>query len=261
MKAIPSSTTDTISGIPSSPAYLSGDTVFPGRSDFFADTFEIVPYTHHYMPFTPLKSNNHLLGDLIFTLSFIIIFSFIRLRGKDIFYHLLLAVIKRKKTETILNEGILPNLVYYLLSLTLSFAVLAVFISYIAWGEYLNIYTLYLFTGLSAYHFLLLLLVRLLGWTFNSKALADEVIVNLWTFHSLTGLLVSPFIIASFFVHNFAAEQLLKIVILGISLFFIVKIVRWLEILFSYRVSILYMILYLCALEIMPLLVLYKLVA
>ncbi len=261
MKAIPSLITDTISGIPSSPTNLSGNTGFSERSDSFADTFEIVPHTHHYMPFTPLKNNNNLIGDLVFTLSFVIIFSFIRLRGKDLFYHLLLAVVKRKKTEIILNEGILPNLVYYMLSLTLSVSILSAFISYLASGEYLNIGTLYLFTGLLAYHFLLLLLVRLLGWTFNSKALADEVTVNLWTFHITIGLLVSPFIIASFYVHNFAAAQILKIVILSITLLSIVKIVRWLEILFSYKVSILYMILYLCALEIMPLLILYKLVA
>lgn len=261
MKTAPSLITDTISGIPFALKNRSWDTGFPQESGSSADTFEIVPHTHHYMPFTPLKNNHQLIGDLIFTLLFVIIFSFIRLRGKNLFYHLLLIVVKRKKAEIILNEGISPNIVYYMLSLILSVSIFSVFISYLASGEHLNIYTLYLFAGLLTYHFLLLLLVRLLGWTFNQKPLADEVTVHFWTFHIIMGLLISPFIIASFYVHNFAATQLLKIVILSTSLLLIVKIVRWLEILFSYRVSILYMILYLCTLEIMPLLILYKLVA
>ena len=88
--------------------------------------------------------------------------------------------------------------------------------------------------------------------------MADEVIVNLWTYNILSGLLISPFVIAIFFVKSFAVIPLLKIV--GAILLMIVKIIRWIEILITHRVSILYMILYLCALEIMPLLVLYKMV-
>ena len=66
--------------------------------------------------------------------------------------------------------------------------------------------------------------------------------------------------LAIFFVKSFAVIPLLKIVIFGAILLMIVKIIRWIEILITHRVSILYMILYLCALEIMPLLVLYKMV-
>ena len=104
------------------------------------------------------------------------------------------------------------------------------------------------------------MIVRLFGWTFNAKNMADEVIVNLWTYNILSGLLISPFVIAIFFVKSFAVIPLLKIVIFGAILLMIVKIIRWIEILITHRVSILYMILYLCALEIMPLLVLYKMV-
>ena len=80
------------------------------------------------------------------------------------------------------------------------------------------------------------------------------------TYNILSGLLISPFVIAIFFVKSFAVIPLLKIVIFGAILLMIVKIIRWIEILITHRVSILYMILYLCALEIMPLLVLYKMV-
>lgn len=261
MRAIPFLTADTTSCTPPSHADTSGNICFHRDSVIHADTFKTIPSTRHYMPLTPLQINEHLTGDLFFTFSFAIIFSFIRLRGKNIFSRLLPAVIKRKKTETILNEGILPNIIYYLLSLILSFSVISVFVSYTAWGEYLNIYNLYIFIGLLSYHFSHLLLLRLLGWTFDSKALADEITANVWIFNITCGLLVSPFVIASFYVHKYAAEQLVYITVLALTLLFIIKIVRWIEILLSYRISILYTILYLCVSEIMPPLVIYKLVA
>lgn len=226
-----------------------------------SDTFEIYSPESRYLPGTPLKTNTDLIGDLLFTVSFMIIFAFIRLRGKDMFSNLFNILIKRKKAEIILNEGISSNLICYILSLFLSFSVLSVFISFLARHEYLSKYSLSIFSGLLLYHFLILIIVRLLGWTFNSKPTADEVVVNIWTYHITIGLLVAPFIIATFFVQNFAVPPLLKIVIFSIILLLVVKIVRWMEILLSHRVSILYMILYLCALEIMPLLVLYKVVA
>jgi hypothetical protein len=72
--------------------------------------------------------------------------------------------------------------------------------------------------------------------------MADEFIVNLWTYNILSGLLISPFVIAIFFVKSFAVIPLLKIVIFGAILLMIVKIIRWIEILITHRVSILYMI-------------------
>ena len=225
------------------------------------DTFEIYSPDPHYLPSVPLKTNNNLWGNLLFTVLFMILFAFVRLRGKDLFYNLFNILIKRKKVEIILNEGISSNLICYVLSLVLSYSVLSALITYIIHQEFLTISSFYIFTGLFLYHFLLLLLVRLLGWTFDAKVVADEVMVNIWTYHISTGLWVAPFIIASFFIQKFAVVSLLKLVIASILFLLIVKIIRWIEILFSHRVSILYMILYLCALEIMPLLILFKVVA
>lgn len=224
------------------------------------DTFEICSPITVNLPYTKLNSNSDLIGDLLFTIIFMIVFAFIRLRGKDLFYNLLNVLIKRKKAEIILNEGISSNLVCYILSLFLSFSTLSVCLSFLSYQNFLTLHSLYFLGGLLLYHFVLLIIVRLLGWTFNAKNTADEVIVNLWTYHIIIGLLISPFVISIFFVQNFAVVPLLKIVVFSLTLLMIVKIIRWIEILFAHRVSILYMILYLCALEIMPLLVLYKVV-
>ncbi|MDB9247341.1 DUF4271 domain-containing protein, partial [Odoribacter splanchnicus] len=180
-----------------------------------------------FLPSTQLEHNKDLFGNVLFTVGFLIIFAFVRLRGKDLFYNLLNTLLKRKKAEIILNEGISSNLICYILSLCLSFSIISIGIVYIIEGSFINLFTLYLFIGLFLYHFLLLLIVRLFGWTFNAKNMADEVIVNLWTYNILSGLLISPFVIAIFFVKSFAVIPLLKIVIFGAILLMIVKIIRW----------------------------------
>lgn len=224
------------------------------------DTFEILAVNAPSFPYTPLEKNEHLTQNLIFTIIFLSVFAFVRLRGKDLLLNIIFTFIKRKKAEILLNEGISSNLICYLLSVCLSFAILSAGISIFLSQTFVPLFSLYLFAGIFAYHFILLLLVQLIGWIFNAKVIANEIIANIWTYHILIGLLVSPFVIALFFVKSFAVLPILKIVIFSLILFTIVKITRWIQILFTYRVSILYMILYLCALEFIPLLVLYKLV-
>jgi len=231
--------------------------LFPPRQD----TFILCPSSVSRLPYTPLQTNHNLIANLSFTVAFLMIFAFVRLRGKELFSNLLNILWKRKKAEIIQNEGIAANLICYVLSLGLSFSILAICVVYLISGHFLNLQSLYIFAGLLGYHFFLLAIIRLLGWTFNARNITDEVVINVWTYHILIGLLVSPFVIALFFVRSFAVMPLLKIVTSGLLLFMSIKIIRWFEILFSYKVSILYMFLYLCTLEIMPLLVLYKVVA
>ncbi|MDE7373736.1 MAG: DUF4271 domain-containing protein, partial [Odoribacter sp.] len=175
--------------------------------------------------------------------------------------HLFNIFINRKKADVVQNEGISSNLVCYGLTLGLSFSALAVFLSFVVHGSFLTLHSLYYFVGLSLFHILLLMFVRLSGWTFNARSTAHEMAINIWTYHIVIGLVLSPFVLSLFFVKSFAVLPLVKIVIFAFGLLMIVKNIRWIEILFAHRVSILYMILYLCTLEIMPLLVLYKLVS
>ena len=237
------------------------DTVCPVEPQETAQIIICPPLEKHYFQETALQKNQNVIGSLIFTIVFLVIFAFVRLRGKDLFANLVSILIKRKKVEIILNEGISSNLVCYILSLFLSFSVIATGVVYLAMGNFDALPILLISSGLVVYHFFLLGLVKLLGWTFNSRYTAAETVVNIWTYHIMSGLLISPFVIAIFFVKSFAISPLLNVVIFGLIAFQLLKIVRWIEILFAHRVLILYMILYLCALEVMPLLVLYKLAA
>lgn len=95
------------------------------------DTFEIYMPAGRFLPSTQLEHNKDLFGNVLFTVGFLIIFAFVRLRGKDLFYNLLNTLLKRKKAEIILNEGISSNLICYILSLCLSFSLISIGIVYI----------------------------------------------------------------------------------------------------------------------------------
>lgn len=244
------------------PVQLHCDSVYLLREELTeVDSISVCPIERQYLSPILLKGNDNMLGDLIFTTVFLIVFAFVRLRGKDLLPNLLNILIKRKKAEIVLNEGISSNLICYILALLLSFSVVATGIIYLGTGQFQSLPILYIFAGLTCYHFFLLGLIKMLGWTFNARNTASEAIVNLWTYHIMGGLLISPFIIAIFFVKSYATLPLLNVVIFSLGLFLFVKLIRWIEILFAHRVLILYMILYLCALEVMPLLILYKMTA
>lgn len=228
------------------------------QPELLTDTFEICQPVTLSMPYSKINTGKNLTLNLIFTIIFLAIFAVIRLRGKDLITDIIYATIQRKKATPLLNEGILPNLLFYCMGLTLSFSVLSVFITYLTTQTFLSIHSLLIFGGLLLYHLILIFIIHLLGWTFSTKQIANEFTVNLWTFHISLGLLISPFVIALFFVRENAVYPLIITTIICLTILMLVKIVRWLAIFFSYKVSILYMILYLCALELVPLLFLYK---
>lgn len=217
--------------------------------------------TEHSAPRILLHKPENLTGSLIYTIVFLVIFAVIRLRGKNLFPLLMHVVAKKKKYEIVLNEGITQNLVYYFLSLFLSFSVLSIAFTYLTLRNFDLHRILCILLYLTGWHLLLLCIFRVCSWTFNSRAAGEEGIVNLWAYHIVAGLLISPFVLSTFFVKAFAIPLMIKMTVICLILFYLVKFVRWIGILFTYKVPIFYMILYLCALEVIPWLVLYKLLA
>lgn len=210
------------------------------------------------LPIEPLHKTENLALWLGYSIIFLILFAFLRLRGKELFPLLWGVIRKRKKYENVLNEGITQNSVYYILALFLSFSILSIGAVYVIGRQESYEIVLPVFGILCAYHILTLIFLRLAAWTFEAKTASVEAVINLWAFNIVTGLFIAPLVIALFFVKPFAALVLLKIIIICFTLFYLVKILRWLEILLAYRVPIFYMILYLCALEVLPFLTLYK---
>ncbi len=226
---------------------------------FEQDTFEICTSHRPLLPYTELPRNEYLTQNLTFSIILLIILALIRLQGRNMLSNLLSLLFKRKKIELILSEEINHNLFYYIILLCSSASVITGFLSLLIQEPNLfSVFNCYIWGMLLLYHVLLLGVVQLLGWIFNAKYIVDECIINLWAFHIGTGIILFPFLVVLFFVPNSAAALVFKIALLAISILITTKIIRWIQILISNRVSILYMILYLCALEIVPLLILYK---
>jgi len=101
--------------------------------------------------------------------------------------------------------------------------------------------------------------IRSLGYVFKGNNESKEYVFTTFLYNKNLGLFLFPVIIAIPFVQLYAVEWLMYIGVFMILFFFILRIARGLKILFRKHVSIFYMILYLCALEIFPLLMIYKL--
>ncbi|WP_372640836.1 DUF4271 domain-containing protein [Ancylomarina sp.] len=101
--------------------------------------------------------------------------------------------------------------------------------------------------------------IRSLGYVFKGSNESKEYVFTTFLYNKNLGLFLFPVIIALPFVQAHAVVWLMYIGVFMIFFFFILRIARGLKILLRKHVSIFYMILYLCALEIFPLLMIYKL--
>lgn len=104
-----------------------------------------------------------------------------------------------------------------------------------------------------------IIVIRGLGYVFKGTNESKEYLFTTFIYNKNLGLFLFPVIIALPFVQSFAVEWLMYIGVFMIIFFYVLRISRGLKILFRKHVSIFYMILYLCALEIFPLLMIYKL--
>jgi len=103
------------------------------------------------------------------------------------------------------------------------------------------------------------IVIRSLGYIFKGKNECKEYLFTVFLYNKNLGLFLFPVIIALPFVQSHAVQWLVNIGFFMIFFFFVLRIARGLKILLRKHVSIFYMILYLCALEILPLLMIYKL--
>jgi hypothetical protein len=101
-----------------------------------------------------------------------------------------------------------------------------------------------------------ILLMKFLGTVFRTKQTTSEYILNVMLFNFLTGLALLPLLVAVVYVKS---VMLLQICLVITLLFFIISFFRGFLIGFSLtKFSYLYLIVYLCTLEILPFIVLMK---
>ena len=123
------------------------------------------------------------------------------------------------------------------------------------WKIYLLIFSLLLiiYTGKS-------FVFNILGFIFNSKSAANEYITNIGIYNKILGVFLFPIIIAIPYISLQFKLPLMYIGIVAIGLSLILRFFRAFQIAFKIKLSIFYMILYLCALEILPILIIGKMI-
>ncbi len=103
-------------------------------------------------------------------------------------------------------------------------------------------------------------LTVIVGYIFNKKELFGEYLHNIFLFIKEAGLLLMPFVIVIPFIPHYLVGVIIKIALGGILFLLFMLIIRGLQIIIYKNVSFFYLILYLCVLEILPILYVIKIV-
>ena len=103
-----------------------------------------------------------------------------------------------------------------------------------------------------------LLMLNLAGVIFNRLAIMREYLYNLFIFNKLTGMVVLPLVFLLVYTRGMLQELIFWLTLAVVFGIFLMRLFR--GVVFSYKkeVLIFYMFLYLCALEIAPLVLLYR---
>jgi len=129
------------------------------------------------------------------------------------------------------------------------------------WEPYgLNGFRLYAFNVLllSGVFLLRVVVINLCGYVFNRLSIFREYIYNTFIFNKLIGLAVLPVMLFAFYARGWMGEIFEWLGIALVMVLIIMRIIRGLVLSFRKGISIFYMFLYLCALEIAPLILLYR---
>jgi hypothetical protein len=201
----------------------------------------------------------------IFLFVFLGGFAWIRLYYGNIFSRTLQAssnfqVATKMFNDNSLLQRQLDNILYLLYFLSAGYLVYLVETRYRLFPYGITGIRLYFFnlTLLAGLFFGRLLLVNLAGFLFNRIRIFREYLYNTFIFNKLIGVVVLPLLLFAVYTTG-SVKEIFNWVTLGVV--FVILIMRMIMcVIFSFRknISIFYMFLYLCALELVPLALLYK---
>jgi len=117
---------------------------------------------------------------------------------------------------------------------------------------------LIVFAAVNAYFMLKILLYKLLGTIFSQKEATGELVFNMMLYHNVMGLILLPVATIHLLVPGFGIISMFLVPVL-VAIFYLMSIFRSIYFAIRVGISIFYLILYLCALEILPILLVVKL--
>ncbi len=157
-----------------------------------------------------------------------------------------------------LRGSIFLNLLFYV-NFTLFIVQYLVYILSLNHEHNNIVFFLYCFVGLVALYNVKFIFIRFIGYIFNGIKESKEYLHTVSIYNKNLGVILLPITISAPFIAQHSVPMLLNSGLILTLIFYVFRLSRGLKILFRQHVSIFYMILYLCALEILPLLMIYKL--
>ena len=245
--------TDTITALPS-----PGTTLLYPFPPAWADTLSSSATPPPLPPLSPDWPQT--LQLLAYLLLFLAAIALLRLSGKNTLHRLFADFFSfgRYPTASPLDNT-QPEFWTHVATLSLSFSVIATAIAFLgplapSWTTATIIFAL-----LWAYQLAWTLLIFLLGWTFNASRCAAHATRTFRLANTVIGIASSPFLLSALFAPPSLRPIPLVAAAITAATCILVKYIKLITILFTHKISIFYMILYFCALEILPVIVLYKL--
>src|SRR4030042_5712315 len=108
------------------------------------------------------------------------------------------------------------------------------------------------------YSMLKLIVQKIIGYVFSRIEQINDYLHNVYVYNKILGIVLLPLSFAAFYTQNRITEILLLITIVFFLFSVLFKIIRGFQIIIKNDVFILYTILYLCTLEILPIMIGYK---
>lgn len=227
--------------------------------DEYTDTLTLLEAHVANIPQIPIAEHEATFYGMIFTAATMAIIAFLRLNDGDVFKQIAFGMFSYKRAFSLISNS--KASLALLLLLLVSFATLSVIIGYILDGEFFTVSAAICACILTALHFTAIIFIKFSGWTFRKRNTATTAIMSLWLSNISFGLFCTPLVISLFFINPGYSRSIISAAAILAAILALLRYARWCKILFDSRVFISYIILYLCGLEVVPLLTIVKLLA
>lgn len=167
--------------------------------------------------------------------------------------------IYREQNSTSLRLGIFLSLVFYLsLALIIYYTYFHFSIEMLDIGGFVTTGVIVLF--ILGYYTIFAIVNKILAHLFESYELVNEYLHNIFFINRLLGLILLPILI----IYPYVSQEIGLFLLFGayivVALSYLIRWFRGIQISFTHRLPYFYMILYLCSLEIIPLMLISKLI-
>lgn len=208
-------------------------------------------------------SSDWMVGVLLFAF---ILMAIVRFSFSKFLFRVFDSIINYQTSSNLLLEKNMRNLrgsIFLNLLFYVNFTLFIV--QYLVYNLTLNqnhnniLFFLYSFIGLVGLYSFKFIFIRFIGYIFNGIKESKEYLHNVSIYNKNLGVFLLPITLSVPYIAQHATPLLLNSGLILTLIFYIFRLFRGVKILFRQHVAIFYMILYLCALEILPLLMIYKL--